>query len=447
MSFQIPAVPRREFFKSQISIISDILKTFSSYQKRFGDTFMVNVAGRSVCITTNDKYVAHILVKNNRNYLKDRPTRIVGEFIGNGILTSELPYWLRQRRLIQPAFHKAQIENLSQIMIDETEIFLADMAKETGTTELHHAMIELTLNVVSRSLFSTGVTQENLEAIYESVDALMHLAVAKIRNPLQVLSYKLTGKIKEYDAHKRRMEKVVEDLIEERKKIGPQNRDLLDMLLTSKDAETGESLNDLQLREESLVLFLAGHETSANALTFTLYLLDKHPEVQAKAREEADKVMKDGKLKFEDLRNLPYITKVIKESLRLYPTAWVIGRDAKEDDNIEGLEVKAGQGITIFIYGLHRNPEYWERPDEFDPERFSPEKEKERPTYAYIPFGGGPRLCIGHQFAMTEMQIALAMILHKFNFKREGSGEVKYSPSITLRPDEQIMVSFSERSI
>lgn len=444
MSAQIPSVPKKEFLKSQVHIISDVLSAFSSYQKKYGPFFRVNVGGSDIFVTTGADYAAHILVKNHRKYSKDRPTRIVADYIGNGILTSEPPYWLRQRRLIQPAFHKTQVENLSKIILAESRRFVAQIPTDKPT-ELHEQMVKLTLNVVSKALFSTAITEEIMEQTDHAVSSLMELATARIRNPLKVLAYRVSGRMKSFQKQIDDLDQTIYQIIDQRKQEGPRNQDLLDMLLTSKDAETEEYLSDKQLKEETLVLFLAGYDTSSNAMTAILHLLDAHPEVQEKARAEADQFVKNGSIAFEDLRKLTYTTQVIKESMRLYPPAWLIGREALEDDLVVDMPVKAGDGISIFIYGLHRNPEYWERPEEFDPDRFEPEKEKARPAYAYIPFGGGPRLCIGQQFAMTEMQMAIPLILNRYHFKRETSGPIKYNPAVTLRPAEPIMMRFWER--
>jgi len=441
----IPSLPKGEFLKSQIGIMSNTLETFSSYQERLGNFFRLNLGGRPVHITTDPDIVAHILVKNNRNYSKDRPNRIVADYIGNGILTSELPYWLRQRRLIQPAFHRQQIENLSKIMISEAQRFIDHIPSDRQPTELHEQMVNLTLNVVSKSLFSTSIDDELMYRVDGAVSSLMELAIARIRNPIKLLSFRLTGKMKDFNQRIHDLDETIYQIIDSRRKEGLRNQDLLDMLLASKDADTGEVLSDKQLKEETMVLFLAGYDTSSNALTATMHLLDKYPEVQEKARAEADAVVKNGSIAFEDLRKLPYITQVIKESMRLYPPAWIIGREALGPDTLSDYPLQTGDSVSIYIYGLHRNPLYWENPEDFDPSRFEEEKEKERHPYAYIPFGGGPRLCIGQQFAMTEMQVALPLILHRFNFKRVEKGPIKYNPAVTLRPAEPIMMSFERR--
>ncbi len=439
----IPSLPKGEFFKSQIGIMSNTLETFSSYQERLGDFFRLNLGGRPVHITTDPDIVAHILVKNNRNYSKDRPNRIVADYIGNGILTSEPPYWLRQRRLIQPAFHRQQIENLSKIMISEAQRFIDHIPSDGQPTELHEQMVNLTLNVVSKSLFSTSIDDELMYRVDRAVSSLMELAIARIRNPIKLLTFRLTGKMKEFNQRIHDLDETIYQIIDSRRGEVLRNQDLLDMLLASKDADSGEVLSDKQLKEETMVLFLAGYDTSSNALTATMHLLDKYPEVQEKARAEADAVVKNGSIAFEDLRQLPYITQVIKESMRLYPPAWIIGREALGPDTLNDYPLQTGDSVSIYIYGLHRNPLYWENPEVFDPSRF--EEEKEWHPYAYIPFGGGPRLCIGQQFAMTEMQVALPLILHRFNFKRVEQGPIKYNPAVTLRPAEPIMMSFERR--
>ncbi len=441
-----PRVPLKEYLSSHRAIIKDMIAAYQGYQHRFGETFKLKLVSRDVIVTTSPGYARHILIANQRNYLKDYPTKVVGSIIGNGILTSDGPFWLRQRRLVQPAFHKQQLQNLSRLMVEETEGVLAKLANRQGQeVEVFREMVALTLNVVSRSLFSTGIDEQGLHVVETSVDSLMDLAVAKIRNPLQVLGYKLTGKTRFFDQCQKDLDELIYRIIDDRRSLPPQNQDILDMLLSSKDAETGEVLSREQLKDELLVLFLAGHETSANALTWTLMLLDQHPEVQERMRQEVDEVLGDGSIGFEHLPRLRYIKQVIDEALRLYPSAWILGREAIEEDEYEGIKVEPGKQVSIFIYGLHRNPQYWENPEIFDPERFAPGQAKSRPTHAYLPFGGGPRMCIGHQFAVFEMQIALALLMKNFTFKRTTHGPIPMEPSITLRPAAPMPMIFKLR--
>jgi len=217
------------------------------------------------------------------------------------------------------------------------------------------------------------------------------------------------------------------------------------MLLSSVDAETGEPLQREEMLNELMTLFLAGHETSANGLSWMMMLLGQHPEVVAKLQEEVDRVVGKELVTFDHLMQLNYTRQVIDESLRLFPPAWIIGREALSPDQIGDLHLKKGDNISIFIYGLHRNPNYWEAPDEFRPERMTAEKKKAFLPNQYLPFGNGPRLCIGHQFAITEMQIALATMIQRYTFERLDDTPVSMIPSITLRPGDPLRFRFEKR--
>ncbi|MEL6672535.1 MAG: cytochrome P450 [Bacteroidota bacterium] len=441
-----PRVPWYERLISQYRIISNILTTFSSYQQRFGEVFRVDVGSRHVYITTSADYAQHILVRNQKNYIKDRPTRLLKVAIGNGLLTSDGAYWLRQRRLIQPAFHKAQIEHLSQIIIDETAAQVDKWNPQQGPMDFHEAMVKLTLNVVTRSLFSSAISEASIERVDFCFNELLKLMVARIREPHKIAWYKLTGRMKYYDRMSEEMDEVLFDLIDRRKEDGVGEGDLLDMLYSAKDEETGESLTRQQLRDESIILFLAGHETTANGLTWTTLHLLEHPHILQKVREEIQTVLGDTPVQFQHLKQLSYLRRVILESMRLSPPAWVIGRQALKADQVGELSLQPTENMTIFIYGLHRNPAYWDSPEEFRPERFLPENIKARHSYAYLPFGGGPRLCIGNQFAMVEMQIALTTMLQRYDFARTSDEVIDFDPSITLRPKTKVWMKLIPRT-
>ncbi len=444
MSAFPPKVPMSEYFASQKAIISHMLNAYSAYQQRYGDLFRVKLVTRDVYVATGPKYVSHVLQKNHRNYYKDRPSHIVGDVIGNGILTSEGDYWLRQRRFVQPAFHKTQIVNLSRIMVEETDKVLNGLA-EQDEVEVHHLMTHLALKVISRAMFSKGISEEDIAMVDECVTILLELMVMKIRDPFRVLWNKVTGKLDDYWARRRQLDELIYGIIDQRQEEGIGNQDLLDMLLTSRDADTGEPLKREEVLQELMALFLAGHETSANGLSWTMLLLDQHPDAAEQLRDEVDSVLARREVSFDDLGKLRFTRQVIDESLRLYPPAWIIGREALQDDQVDDLALKKGDNMAIFIYGIHRNPNLWEDPDSFRPERMAPEKKKAFQPHQYLPFGGGPRLCIGHQFAVVEMQIALATMMQRYTFQRLDAEPIGTIPSITLRPDGELRFRFQIR--
>ncbi len=439
-----PRVPNSEYFASQKAIISHMINAYRGYQQRFGELYAARLVTRQVYVATGPQYAAHLLQKNHRNYQKDKPSHVVGSVIGNGILTSEGEYWLRQRRLVQPGFHKTQIEFLSTLMAEETDHVLQQL-KARPEQEVHQLMTQLALQVVSRALFSKGIDEQGLRLVEDCLIILLELMVMKIRDPLRVLRYKLTGKLDDYWARRRQLDAFILRIVDQRQAEGPGPGDLLDMLLTARDEDTGLPLTREEVLQELMALFLAGFETSANGLSWTLLLLDQHPEARAQLQEEVDRVLGQGPVRFEQLSQLPYTRQVIEESLRLYPPAWIIGREALGPDQIGELSLQTGDNISIFIYGLHRNPAYWPDPEKFMPERMAAEAKRNFVSHQYIPFGGGPRLCIGHQFAMVEMQIALAMLFQRFKVTRTDQRPISMVPSITLRPGDPLMFRFDPR--
>ncbi|MEL6133616.1 MAG: cytochrome P450 [Bacteroidota bacterium] len=441
-----PRVPKSEFFKSQRAVISDILGAYLTYQKRFGDLFGIRIVRRNYYVTADPQYISHVLVKNHRNYIKDRPTKMIGGILGNGILVSDGDYWLRQRRLIQPAFHKQQIANLSQLMVQETEGWIDELSEQQGAISLNEWMPKLALQVVTRTLFGEGIKQEGIDMVNEVLTDLLHLMAVKIRDPFTLLKYTLTGKMKYFQQQRERLDQLIFDMVDARKAAGIGHADLMDMLLSAIDEETNAPLTKEEIRQELIILFTAGHETSANGMTYALMLLADHPEILSKATEEVDRVIGNGKIDFTQLRDLTYLKQIIDESLRLYPPAWITGREAVGPDKIGELALSEGETVAVFIYGLHRNAKYWKNPNRFDPERFHRDRKSEIKPHTYIPFGSGPRLCVGNQFAVVEMQIALAMILQRFQIQRTHPGEpIDLIPSITLRPKTEIGMTFTKR--
>lgn len=282
-----------------------MIHAYSGYQQRFGEVFRARLVMRPVYIATGPEYATHILQKNQRNFRKDTPTQMVGQVIGNGILTSEGDFWRKQRRLVQPAFHKAQIANLSTLMAEETNKVLENMERYEEV-EVHSLMTKLALQVVSRALYGQGISDDNIRLVDECVTVLLELMVMKIRYPFRVLKYRLTGKIDEYWAKKRQLDDLIYGIVDQRKEEGVGDNDLLDMLLGSVDAETGEPLRREEMLDELMALFIAGHETSANGLSWLMLLLDQHPAVVEGLREEVDKVLGTEQVSFQELKNLNY---------------------------------------------------------------------------------------------------------------------------------------------
>ncbi len=404
------------------------------------------VGFQRVFVTDRTEVIRHVLQKNHRNYRKSSIMEILAEEIGYGLLTSNGDYWLKQRRLIQPSFHRQKLVNLVDIMIEETNTYL-DKLEERITTqskvEMSDEMMHLTLLVVMRSLFGQGISEVELRRVDKIVSETQQYIIAKIRRPLAKWIYKLTGKEKYYKSLPKELDDIIYNIIKERRTSDERHDDIFDMLLNAKYKDSGEGMTDQQLRDESLILFLAGHETSANALTWLWYLLTQHPEVETKLLAEIEEILGDRDITFEDLPRLKYTKQVIQEAMRLYPPAWVIDRAANEADDINGIQIPKDSMVIFPIYAVHRNEKYWENAATFNPDRF--EKAPAQSEYIYFPFGGGPRLCIGNNFAYFEMQIIVAHFIRRFKINLVPNQQIDIHPLITLRPKNGIYLKVEKR--
>ena len=436
---EVPTIPRmRSLFNSFKFVVNPIPYIEESIEE-FGDTYKMYMGGMVKGIVTRDPlFIQHVLRNNHRGYEKSKlQTKTVAKYVGQGLLTSTGDYWLRQRRLIQPGFHKNRLKALVGIMnkvIDKTIGHMEQLAQENKTADIDHLMMELTFGVVAKTLFNTNSNEEELKQLGNNITTIQEFIIKEVRQPFLVPYFHLTGKMKKHKNIALQTQQIILRVIQERKASGKKFGDLLDMLLEARYEDTNLGMTDKQILEESLILFLAGHETSANALTWTLYLLSQHPDAVFKLRTEIKEVLGDREAQFEDLSKLPYTTQVINESLRLYPPAWVTDRVALKDDEYNGLKIPKGSMIVIYIYGTHRSEKNWEQPEAFRPERFTKENIKSKPAFAFMPFGGGPRLCIGNNFAMMEMQLALVKMIRNFDFQLDPNQKIDINPLITLRP-------------
>lgn len=383
----------------------------------------------------------HILQDNNKNYTKlPHPSLLLlTPVIGHGLLTSDGDFWRRQRRLAQPAFHRQRIADFAQTMTEATGVML-DKWQDGQMLNLAEEMMHLTLEIAGKTLFSIDLTRaadtvgEAFTAVNEEVAALSSTPFAYER--LRYVPWWRSSRIIHQNTAV--LDNVVQTIIAERRQSGEQKDDLLGMLMAARDEETGEGMDDRQLRDEVMTIMLAGHETTAVALSWVFYLLSQHPAVRTRLEQELADVLGTGHTArlpaIADIPQLPYTTMVIEEAMRLYPPAYAIGRFGHEADVIGGYDVPANTIITLSPYLTHRHPAFWEEPLKFDPERFTPERVAERPRYAYLPFGGGPRQCIGNNFAMTEAILLLATIAQRFRAELKPGHQVEMEPLITLRP-------------
>lgn len=441
----IPGPPWHTAVENTFRFLRHALDFSMEMRARYGDVVSVpTLMGRLTLIFSADG-VRHVLQENHLNYNKDIPDyRILSLLLGKGLLTNDGASWLQQRRLIQPAFHRGRVAALGPIMTDATVAWLEQLRAsgkvDTGESiDVLHEMSGLTLSIVCKALFGADLPKEELERVGRALSSANHLLADAFYLP-GVLSLP-TPQRHRLRAARSELHAVVDEIVRRRRSASEQRDDLLAMLLEARDADTGEGMSDQQLRDEVLTLLLAGHETTANALSWTFYLLAQHPHETAKLQDEYQRVLQGRPPVMEDLPQLPWTRMVVEESMRLYPPAWAVGRHTLQQDEVGGYNIPQGAYILLIQYVTHRHPDYWEQPDGFDPERFSAEREADRPRFAYFPFGGGPRLCIGNQFALAEAQLILATVLTRYQLRPEPNAHVVPEPLVTLRPRGALLMT------
>jgi cytochrome P450 len=386
-------------------------------------------------VLTIDPVIAkHVLQKHHRAYEKSViVTDILAKYLGKGLLTSTGEYWLTQRRLIQPGFHRKRIESLQSLMeIEVNDCMLNWKIKATNglVLDAYKEMNQLTFRIIAKTLFSDSIEENGLTKLSELISTIQAYIIKEVRQPHKRWWFNLTGTTAKYVTLALGAREMIRDIIRRRKLVSTESDDLLAMLMESKYEDTGAGMSEDQLIDECLILFVAGHETSANALSWMIYLLGLHHEEYTRLQN----AMGENQAKL--IRN------VIEETMRLYPPAWVVDRISLENDQILDYKFPKGTLWVIYIRGMHRNPKYWKKPEEFIPDRWSdPSLNKE----AYMPFGSGPRLCIGEHFAMMEMQLIITTIVNQWDFKLL-SKEVTEKPLVTLRPGSEIFISIAPKS-
>lgn len=448
MNKKIPLIPRSRTLSNAFRFVKNPLPVLNEFVKEKGDVFEMYMGGFTKAIFTTDPEIAqYVMQKNNRNFRKSEiQTKMIAQFAGQGLLTSEGEYWLRQRRLIQPGFHRAKLAALSDIMlkvVQESWNDLDQYATNNQSFDLSTEMTKMAFQVVAKSLFTTSVSDEELETLADNIQEIQEYIVRRLRQPYLIPWFYLSGKTQRQVKISKESKAIILKIIQERRASGKTYDDLLDMLLAARYEDTGEGMTDQQLLDESLILFVAGHETSANALAWAFYLLCKNPDAIHKIRTEYQSVVGDRKIEFTDFPQLKYTTQVIQETMRIYPPAWITDRLANTPDNIKGYQIPKDRMFAIYIYGLHHSEKYWDEPEKFKPERFEKENMKGKPSFAYMPFGGGPRLCIGNNFAMMEMQMVILELLKRYDFHLIPNQEIEAMPYVTLQPKYGIKMKVS----
>jgi cytochrome P450 len=431
------------FFLDAEGVRRNPIPFHKKYFDKFGDSFSLKIGISKHLILSRDNEIAqHILQKNQKNYHKSKFQSVyLSKYLGKGLLTVDGDFWLKQRRLIQPAFHKQKmnqlVENMNQTIISELAVLLEEKA-----VDLFPVMSQLAFNVVAKSLFELSISEDKLNRIKVIIEEVQNFLIKEIRLPHKAWWFSTTGQVKKHLKLAEENNSIIREIIEDRISSNKETNDLLNMLLETRYEDTGEGMSVKQLIDEIKVLFIAGHETTANALTFTLYLLGKNPEIQQKVYNEIIEIESQTKEIVEQLQKMIYTNAVLNEAMRLYPPAWITDRQNVEDDLIGSFHLKKGTLIGVSFYELHRNPKYWNNPNNFDPDRFLGKQKKQSMQYFY-PFGAGPRMCIGAGFAIYEMCLTISYIVKKYKIKSTNS-DIKLNPLITLKP-VGVEVIFSKR--
>ncbi|HKG23295.1 MAG TPA: cytochrome P450 [Blastocatellia bacterium] len=401
--------------------------------REYGDVVHFKLGPQSLFLVNDPEIIKDVLVTNNRNFVKSRGLELAKEFLGEGLLTSEGDFHLRQRRLAQPAFHRQRVFAYGEAMVDYSTR-ACEHWTDGETRDMAQEMMGLTMAVVGKTLFDADVIEEAKE-IGQALTEMVHF-FDRITTPFPKLMAKLPLPSNyRFKRAKERLDATIYRIINERRASETDRGDLLSMLLLAQDEEgDGGRMTDLQLRDEAMTIFLAGHETTANALSWTWYLLSQNPEAEARMHEEIDALLEGRLPTAADVARLVYTTKVFSEAMRMYPPAWTVGRRALNEYAMGEYVAPAGSIILMSQYVTHHDPRFFPEPFKFDPERWTPEAQAARPKFSYFPFGGGPRLCIGEQFAWMEGVLILATLARQWRMRLAPDQVVEPEPLITLRP-------------
>src|SRR5229473_1862745 len=417
------------------------LEYFTKVAREFGDIAGMRVLNFKTIFINHPDLIEEVLVTNARKYSKGKVLRANRHVFGEGLLTSEGDFWLRQRRLAQPAFHRARIASYAATMVEYTQR-LVDGWRDGEERDVHREMMRLTLQIVGKTLFDADVERDAQE-VGKSLELLLEIG-ANFRRAIFVPHWLPTPANLRVKREVAQIENILYRIIAERRASGRDAGDLLSMLLHAQD-EDGSKMTDRQLRDETITLFLDGHETTASTLSWTWWLLAQNPAAEAKLHQELDAVLGERAPTLDDLSKLVYAGHVITESLRLYPAAWGLARLAVQDHEIAGYPVTKGMGVTMAQWVVHRDTRWYDAPEEFRPERWENDLLKRLPRFAYFPFGGGPRQCIGNTFALMEATLILATIARKFRLRLVANHPVVPLASITLRPRHGVRVTLEAR--
>jgi cytochrome P450 len=422
------------------------VQVLTKYTKLHGDTFRFYFGGvKEAIVTINPVVIQHVLKTNSENYHKSEiQKKRMGHFLGKGLLTTEGEAWKTQRRLIQTGFERKQLEVLSSIMQDSLTDSLRDFDRQAqiGPVDIYPLMMKITFAMVGRSLFGARLKEEDIDLISLAISTVQEFMVRQTIQPYLNPWFAVSGELRRHWELRSRAFGVLDEYLQRRRKEAP-GHDLLQILMDARYSD-GQGMPDELILSESMQLLVAGHETSSNALSWLLYLLSSRPDCVDRIRDEFDSVLGERPLSFSDVSKFEFTTQVIMEALRLYPPFWMVDRMALADDRAGDVAIPRGSTVVVFIYGAHHSPQYWENPESFDEQRFSKTKEKLHTPFAHLPFGAGPRGCIGGNYAMLQILMILSVLLRKYDFSLVPGQTIEARPMVILRPEHGIRMTFSK---
>lgn len=445
----IPTVSRLRSFADSRAMVANPIEVLSTYTGQYGDTFRFYLGGlKEALVTTNPVVMQHVLKTNAENYQKsDIQVKRMGHFLGKGLLTTHGEAWRTQRRLIQKGFDRKQLDLLSAIMQDSLTESLQQFHTQiqAGPVDIYPHLMKMTFAMVARSLFGAHLKDEDIDLVSDTICTVQEFIVRQTLQPYLNPWFAASGTLRRHEEMRTRADGVLLAYITARRHQPP-GHDLLQTLMDARYSD-GEGMSNELVLSESMQLLVAGHETSSNGLSWLLFLLSTRPDCLAKVRAEFDAVLGDAPLTHGDVANLPFTTQVIQESLRLYPPFWMVDRMAMADDRIGDLHIPGGSTVIVFVYGAHHAAEHWPDPDIFDPERFVKGSEKSRTPFTYLPFGGGPRVCIGNHYAMLQILMILSVLLRKYDLELTPGQTIEPRAVVILRPKHGIRMSFTPAEV
>jgi cytochrome P450 len=421
------------------------VQVLSKYTELFGDTFRFYLGGlKEAIVTTNPAVIQHVLKTNAENYQKSEiQVKRMGHFLGKGLLTTHGEAWRTQRRLIQKGFDRKQLEVLSSIMQDSLAESLRDFDRQVrvGPVDIYPQLMKMTFAMVARSLFGAKLKDEDIDVVSHTICTVQEFIVRQTLQPYLNPWFEVSGELRKHEDMRTRADGVLMEYIKTRRQQPP-GHDLLQTLMDARYSD-GEGMSDELVLSESMQLLVAGHETSSNGLSWLLYLLSSRPDCLERVRQEFDSVLGDGPLSFSDVPRFGFTTQVIMEALRLYPPFWMIDRMAVADDRVGDLEIPRGSTVIVYVYGAHHAPRYWPSPESFDPERFTKANATLHTPFTHLPFGGGPRGCIGGNYAMLQILMILSALLRTYDFQLIPNQTIEARPMVILRPKHGISMTFT----